>query len=369
MLDFPKFYPDQIVPPERFGDRESQINQIGYTLDAILESRPRGAMISGERGIGKTSMLAKVEQICLERNFLPLLVSLHEFESPGEFFDTLFEEIDASVKKIGLWQKLKTVLGEFSKEWNHIIKIKRKPKTLQAAAEIKFTILLEKMKAHNQKSLVFLLDESDGLKKYIVSLQILRNIWTALCKQGYNLSFFFAGSENLVQDLGQYSPLKRHCIPIELGRFTESECLTVIDKLQEGCKNKLPLDLKKKISSISGGFPHYIHVLGNYISLALKQKAKNPWKEAFRNYLLEINEFENIIKLSEKISDVQKSILRTMNPFTKNSPKELAKKSGVNAATIPVQLNRLSKHNIVKRTGWGAYELVNRSLVEFLRLE
>ena len=234
MLDFPRFYPDQVVPPERFGDREAQRRQTEYTLQAIKEGRPRGAMICGERGIGKSSLLDKTQAMCLEKKVLPLHIALHEFENVREFYDTIFEEVGSALKKIGMWEKLRVVLGEFTKEWDYIVKVEKRPGTLQGEVESRFGILFEKMKKRGYDSVVFLLDESDGLKKHVVGLQILRNVWTAFCQRGYQLGFFFAGSQNLVESLGQYSPLKRHCIPIHLRRFTQAECIEVINKLEEG---------------------------------------------------------------------------------------------------------------------------------------
>lgn len=80
VLGYPRFYPDQVVPPDRFGDRENQRLQIEHTLDAIKSCHPRGGMICGERGIGKTSLLDKTQDLCLKRQILPLHIALHEFE-------------------------------------------------------------------------------------------------------------------------------------------------------------------------------------------------------------------------------------------------------------------------------------------------
>ena len=368
MLEYPKFYPDQVVPPDKFGDRRTQIEQVKFTLEAIKDSRPRGAMVCGERGIGKTSILDKTQAMCLQQNILPLCIALHEFRDIREFYNAIFEEIGSALKKIGLLQKLKAVYDEFSKEWAHIVRVKKKPKTLQGEVETRMTSLLDKMRKRGYKSLVFLLDESDGLKRHVVALQILRNVWMLLCKQGYDLGFFFACSENLVEDLGKYSPLKRHCIPIVLRRFTKEECFMVIDKLEENAKHKLDRNTKERIVNISGGYPHYIHVLGNYVSTALRAKKKDFWQEAFKNYLLEINKYEETIERAVKISNTQKKILIAMDPFSPITPQNIAKISGVTQATIPMQLRRLIKQKIVKKSGYSLYEIGNRNLVEYLKL-
>ncbi|MBI2119950.1 MAG: ATP-binding protein [Elusimicrobia bacterium] len=368
MLEFPRFYPDQVVPSNRFGDRESQRRQIEYTLDAIKECRPRGGMICGERGIGKTSLLDKAEDMCLKRHILPLHIALHEFENVKEFYDTIFEEMGSALKKIGLWEKLHVVLGKFSKDWDYIVRVEKRPRTLQGEVDSRLSLLLEKMKKRGYKSLVFLLDESDGLKEYIIGLQILRNVWTSLCQRGYQLGFFFAGSKNLVEHLGQYSPLKRHCIPIQLKRFVKEECLIVINKLEEEVKHKLSNDVKMRIANFSGGYPHHIHILGDYAVQAMKKGSKEIWLEAFRNYLLEINEYESVIKRSECISETQKRILIHMDPFNPTTPKIIAKRSNVSQATIPAQLQRLIGNKVVKKEGRGDYEIMDRSVVEYLRL-
>ena len=368
MLDYPRFYPDQVVPPDRFDDRESQRRQIEHTLEAIKECRPRGGMICGERGIGKTSLLDKTQELCLKHHILPLHISLHEFENVKEFYDTIFEEMGSALKKIGLWEKLQVVLGEFQKDWDYVVRVEKRPCTLQGEVDARLSMLLEKMKKRGYQSLVFLLDESDGLKQHIVGLQILRNVWTSLCQRGHQLGFFFAGSENLVEHLGQYSPLKRHCVPIQLKRFVTEECLAVIEKLEEGAKHKLTDSVKLRIAELSGGYPHHIHVLGDYAVQAMKHGKKDIWPETFKNYLLEINEYESVIERAGRVSETQKKILMHMNPFEATTPKTLAKKSGVSQVTIPAQLQRLSINKVVKKVGRGDYEILDRNLAEYLRL-
>ena len=368
MLDYPCFFPDQVVPPERFGDRENQLRQIEYTLQAIKDCRPRGAMICGERGIGKTSLLDKTEDICLKKKILPLHIALHEFDNVREFYDTLFEEMGSALKKIGLWEKLQVALGEFRKDWDYVVRVEKRPRTLQGEVDLRLSTLLEKMKKSGHESLVFFLDESDGLKKHIVGLQILRNVWTSLCQRGCRLGFFFAGSENLVERLGQYSPLKRHCIPIQLKRFSKEECLLVIDKLEEGAKHKLSQQVKQRIAEVSGGYPHYIHVLGSHSVQAMKQGQKEIWAEAFRNYLLEINEYEAVIQSAGRVSETQKKILIHMDSFVPTTPKAIAQKSKVAQDTIPQQLKRLVQNKVVRKVGRGDYEVADRNLMEYLRL-
>ena len=100
----------------------------------------------------------------------------------------------------------------------------------------------------------------------------------------------------------------------------------------------------------------------------MKGGKKNIWFEAFRNYLLEINESESVIERAGSISETQKTILTHMNPFEPTTPKIISQKSGVSQSTIPVQLHRLTKNKIVKKVGRGDYEIADRNLAEYLRL-
>lgn len=58
MSDYPRFYPDQVVPPERFGDRTDQLRQIEYTLQAIREGRPLSKTTGFELWGGKGRVTA-----------------------------------------------------------------------------------------------------------------------------------------------------------------------------------------------------------------------------------------------------------------------------------------------------------------------
>ena len=368
MLDFPRFYPDQVVPPERFGDRTDQLRQIEYTLKAIQDGRPRGAMICGERGIGKTSLLHKAEAMCLERKILPLHIALHEFADVREFYDTIFEEVGSALKNIGLWEKLRVALGESEKGWDYVVRLQKRPRTLQAEVNERLSLLLEKMTRRGHESLVFFLDESDGLKAHVVGLQILRNVWTGLTQRGCRLGFFFAGSENLVERLGRYSPLKRHCIPVQLKRFSMAECLQVMAKLEEGTERKFTPSVKTKIAELSGGYPHYLHVLGSHAVEAMRTGKQNVWAEAFKSYLIETNAYESVVARAARVSGVQKRILANMDFLGPTTPKDIAKASGVSQDTIPAQLQRLIQAKFVCKAGRGKYEIADRDLAEHLRI-
>ncbi|MBI5243433.1 MAG: ATP-binding protein [Elusimicrobia bacterium] len=368
MLDFPRFYPDQVVPPERFGDRTDQLRQIEFTLQAIRESRPRGAMVCGERGIGKTSLLHKAEAMCLERKSLPLHIALHEFADVREFYDTIFEEVGSALKNIGLWEKLRVELGEFEKGWDYVIRLRKRPKTMQAEVHERLALLLEKMTRKGHQSLVFFLDESDGLKAHVVGLQILRNVWTSLAQRGHRLGFFFAGSENLVESLGRYSPLKRHCIPVQLKRFKMDECLEVMARLEEGAERKLPPSIRTRIAELSGGYPHYLHVLGSHAVEAMRKGKQDVWAEAFRSYLIETNTYESVATRAAHVSDTQKRILAHMDFLGPTTPKRIAQGSGVAQATIPTHLQRLVQSKIVRKAGRAEYEIADRDLAEHVRL-
>ncbi|MBI4377070.1 MAG: AAA family ATPase [Elusimicrobia bacterium] len=368
MSDYPRFYPDQVVPPERFGDRTDQLRQIEYTLQAIREGRPRGAMICGERGIGKTSLLLKAESMCLERKILPLHIALHEFADVREFYDTIFEEVSSALKSIGLWEKFRVAVGEFEKGWDYVIRLQKRPRTLQADVHERLSLLLDKMTQRGHQSLVFFLDESDGLKAHVVGLQVLRNVWTSLVQRGHRLGFFFAGSENLVDSLGRYSPLKRHCIPVHLKRFNMRECVEVMAKLEEGAAHKLTPLLRSRIAELSGGYPHYLHVLGSHAVEAMKTGKRDVWAEAFRSYLIETNAYESVVTRAAHVSETQRRILAHMDFLGPTTPKNIARGSGVSQDTIPAQLRRLIQGKIVRKVGRGEYEIIDRDLAEHVRI-
>lgn len=325
-------------------------------------------MICGERGIGKTSLLHKAEAMCLEKDILPLHIALHEFENVREFYDTVFEEVGSALKTIGLWEKLRVAVGEFEKGWDYVVKLQKRPRTLQAEVHERLSLLLEKMTRRGHKSLAFFLDESDGLKAHVVGLQILRNVWTDLTQRGHRLGFFFAGSENLVERLGRYSPLKRHCIPVQLKRFALSECLEVIGKLEEGAVRKLDAGIKQRIAQLSGGYPHYVHVLGGHTVEAMRRGAADVWPEAFRSYLIETNAYESVVARAARVSETQKQILAHMDFLAPTTPKGIAKASGVSPAGVPTHLHRLIRSKIVRKAGRGKYEIADRDLAEFVRL-
>ena len=86
-----------------------------------------------------------------------------------------------------------------------------------------------------------------------------------------------------------------------------------------------------------------------YAVQAMRDGKKDVWSEAFRNYLLEINEYEHVIEQAGRISETQKRIFMHMSPFEPSTPKMIAKKSGVSQTTIPVQLQRLVQNKGLRK--------------------
>ena len=108
------FNPQQPAKPNFFVGREEEIKTFNHFLFQTMSSSPMNLSVTGDRGMGKTSLLIKFEQVAREQNCLTIRLSNYEgsVNNVLELGDFLIENIEAEILSRSTVQK---VLEDFKK--------------------------------------------------------------------------------------------------------------------------------------------------------------------------------------------------------------------------------------------------------------
>src|SRR3989344_3231638 len=101
------FNPQQPAKPNFFVGREQEVKTFTTFLFQTINSSPMNMSVTGDRGMGKTSLLIKFEQIARENNCLTLRLSNYEgnVQNLFELSDFLIDNIQAEILSRSPFQK------------------------------------------------------------------------------------------------------------------------------------------------------------------------------------------------------------------------------------------------------------------------
>ena len=212
------FFPNRPVDdPDRFSGREQQVEEVVDALFQTAHDNPKHALISGDRGIGKSSLLLQAKLLATGDNRLaerlkidmnPLerfdfLVAWHDADSDQDAYSlasSLIEEIKS---------KVKSFLSGVQIEFNWFLTVKErdsetKPSIARLAKE--FCLEVEKvsksLKKAGKHGLLLFVDEVDRLPPECGAASFFKLSAERLAREGLkNVAFVTAGITGAIPKL------------------------------------------------------------------------------------------------------------------------------------------------------------------------
>ena len=110
------FNPGAGQDPPYLAGREGELDKFSVMLQAVKAGKARNIMMHGIRGVGKTVLLHKFVQICLDNKFLPIARFQHseKYSEPTEFFRMLQYDLDNMVEAFSKREKTKKKIRTFA---------------------------------------------------------------------------------------------------------------------------------------------------------------------------------------------------------------------------------------------------------------
>ena len=373
------FSPGHTIDPQFFAGREKEINRFLSYLKSTKDGNPMNLAVLGERGIGKSSLLRKYEDIAKEQKCITIRLDL---DSSFDSVNTLAQVILTEIKKEGqVYSKLFSVsekVKEFFRDYKISVEVlgsgvevdKRadSPKSSLAFRSELFK-LWENIK-DSVPAIIIMIDEAEELER-IAALQVLRNTFTRLAEQECGYMLVISGKLTLFSKIKKiHSPLARFFNPITLTEFIKEESLEALEKPLAESPFKLTQEVKDLIIEASEGHPYIIQLFGYYLceNTATAKIDKNIYTACFPLVLdgLARQLFNDYYSsLSQREQQALKLIAQEENRIITSA--EFAKKENKKPQEITFLFNRLYKKDCLKKLARGQYQLFHGLFKAYLR--
>ncbi len=284
------FKPNSPVPPAMFTGRYDEIVSLENGLHHTKHNQPSNFMITGDRGIGKSSILfylssiasGKIETPNLGRfEFIPINITISDKLDISTLLKLTSNNIS---REIGKTESIRKFLSD---SWSFIQRIKIMDSGVNATeqdSEIEIQLdnfsysLAETCKRitnpergeHKKDGLIFLLDECDNAAPQLRLGYFLKTVTEALQRQDCNnIIFIIAGLPDTTEKISKsHESSLRIFHHLKIKELNTSERKYVINKaLVEGNKinqeqTKISDEALDIISVLSEGYPHFIQQFG-----------------------------------------------------------------------------------------------------------
>ncbi len=373
------FNPTQPARPDFFVGREPEITEFEKVLVQTMHSSPMNLAITGNRGMGKTSLLVKLEQLAKEKNALVLRMSNYEdnINNIPEFCDYISSNLKREIlskKPLGeQFDQLQKWVSTFKPtiEWKEISLTVEKTQVIQEIFRQRLLKLWNELKNDFSCS-VILIDEAESLEKVKGILTFMREVFQRIESEA-KYSIVLAGKFNFTERMSEsFSPLNR---------FFPCYRLTALDD------TSMRKYMLQKLATVNVGIDE------SAIKHIIKKSEGHPYVLVAMCYLLfdSLNENENhitqevVLRAKEKIShrlgqDFFSPMFHPLSPKAKEIIVAIAKsakttgfsfKSAVEWLKLPRNyvspyVKELLRKGVLDKPERGKYKIFHTLFLEYL---
>jgi hypothetical protein len=275
------FTPHQPIDPEYFAGRINEVRKSTAALNQTRNGRTQNVLLTGERGIGKTSLALYSRYVASQPNetlgtdfrFATAYYTVERNQSLADVCRGVTSKLLDSVDR-GLARKCLEKLGKLGLHFSIYVPgigelgvapspIGQQQQYLQAdfvkAVEESWGELKE---THN--GILLIIDELHNLVNFAGVGSFFKVISEAWAADGYRqVMFLVVGLPQICQEISKDDPSAPRIFSyVELKRMTEGESLIILNRCLAGTGKRIEDQPAKIIARRSGGFPYFLHQLG-----------------------------------------------------------------------------------------------------------
>jgi len=270
-LKYNPFNPQQPAKPHFFVGRDEEVEDFQNFLVQTTKSSPMNMSITGDRGMGKTSILAKFEDIAKENECLVVRISNYEGNVRNfiEFSDFILTNIQTEIISRNILKKgfssvsklLKSLKPAVSwQDFSVSLEAKQLTQGLMRESLIKIWDATKK----DYGAIVLLIDEAESLEALKV-LTFMREIFQRV-ESVSNYMVVLAGKFNFPERMSEsFSPLNRFFPVHKLNKLSVSECEFYLNGRLKETNVAISSEAAKMIYEKCEGHPYVLVIMGYLI--------------------------------------------------------------------------------------------------------
>lgn len=368
--------------PEYFVGRELEINQFIKYLSQTMYNSPMNMCITGNRGIGKTSILLKLMQLAENEKCLVFYMSNYEGNVKNilELSDYLITGIkqnlyektpmEGKISKFGEWIKtLRPIIsyGEISVS----VSVEERKHIAENILRNNLENIWKKVSGE-YSAIILLIDEAEALDRIEGGLSFLREVFQRL-SQDANYMIVLCGKLNFSERMSEsFSPLCRFFPTYSLNYFSEKETNDFIDKTLQSVKVTIDRSVKTAVFEMSKGHP-YVAVKMCELTFDELGECENNitidhFNKAFPKILKELRR-DFFYPIYHPLSPRAKEIIVKLSELNKVKFdfKDAVRKTGMKRTHLSPYIQELVRKGCLNKPERAKYEFFHELFINFLK--
>ena len=378
------FNPTLPARPEDFVGREEEIRHFISRLDSAMSGSPMSMAVVGNRGMGKTSFLAKCESLAEAKGCVVIRFSAIE----GEIADLesvcniVLAELKGELVKRSKLGLFKESLAKFLEEFKYGIKyenlpeltLKKEKSELPPWLQREFReVLLELWEGTHGKipAIIIMIDEAEILERVPGGLMFLREVFSRLGEKSCGYQIVLSGKLSFQDKMGErFSPLTRFFHPEELKKLSRKETALLLKTELDKVGIQLSDEAEEQVYAVSEGHP-YVAISIGYVSYDnLPAGLPKITAEHLLIFSKQIDDYLNAEffgRLYNNASPLEKHILKTIASIgTVATFAQIDQKSNMKKGSLSPALAALVETGAIEKKERGTYALFHHLFREYL---
>lgn len=382
------FTPDLPVDdPERFSGRQEQIEDVVDSLYQLANDNPTHTIVTGDRGIGKSSVLNQIKYLAEGNTTLTdrlgIDIGLDRLDFVCAWHDCATDQKPSNLAT-GILQQLKSrlsgILKKLKIELNvgGILSIAQKDSGVSSISEIvevfctELTKVAQQARENDKTGIILFFDELDRVDASSGIATFFKLAAERLSRERVkNIAFFAAGITGAIQNLeSEHASIYRTFKDIPLPRLGKAEVEQILTGGFDSVNCEYEDQVIDAIFAVSAGFPEPVHLLGSQI-LSVDDD-NNLTIEDFHSAMKKTVESirKNRLALMVKSAGAgkyQKIIEAMANHRGTNVPlKYISDEIGYDQNQYSTNMANLVRRNIISPVDRGVYCFVDPLVKEYI---
>lgn len=383
------FFPNRPVDdPNRFEGRKAKVDEIIDAFFQTSNSNPSHSIVTGERGIGKSSLLFQSSLLASGNQSLAIKFDFPADETKFNFHTAWVDCVSAQTLENlieSILSELQGSLQAYIKGWSleidiaSFVKLSKKEEKEKSISNLVSQFVGEidgvnrELVKKGKDGLIIFIDEIDRLDPAIGIATFLKLATEKMSRIGLKkVMFFCAGIKGAVQQMGtEHASILRTLKDIPIDRFDDAE---LKDILKDGF-NKVGAtydnEVLDKCATFSSGFPEPIHLIGSEILTVSEDDHldSSDFDKAKKKVVTEVRKNSLETKLKGAGSGKYQLILEAMADCEMENVQNefISTKIGYPQNQYSTNMSNLVDKGVIYKVNRGVYAFVDPLLKEYIK--